>query len=83
MGWEFEDFIWPNTDTLYMVTEYLTVSSSGPAGEAQSSRMGVYNLTGETHNNKPVWSRYDGTEKIWYSSGNFIFYDVKGFITDT
>ena len=53
--------------------EYLTVSSSGPAGEVQSHRMGVYSLTGETHNNMPVWSRHEGPAKLFYTNGKFIF----------
>ena len=57
----------------FLGPEYLTVSSLGPAGEEQSSRMGVYSLTGETHNNKPLWSRHDGTATIFYTSGNFIY----------
>ena len=52
--------------------EYLTVSSSGPAGEEVSVMMGVYRQTGETHNNKPVWSRQEGPFEIFYSNGKFI-----------
>ena len=51
---------------------YLTVSSSGPVGEKQYSRMGVYRQSGETHNNRPVWSRHDGTMKLFYGNGKFI-----------
>ena len=51
---------------------YLTVSSSGPAGKEQYRRMGVYRQSGETHNNKPVWSRHDGTQKLFYNNGKFI-----------
>ena len=54
--------------------EYLTVSSSGPAGEEQYQLMGVYRLTEETHNNKPVWSRHQGPAKMYYTyeNGKFI-----------
>ena len=51
--------------------EYLTVSSSGPAGE-RYDLMGVYQLTEETHNKKPVWSRHEGPAKLYYDSGKFI-----------
>ena len=47
------------------------MSSSGPAGKKQEILMGVYRQTGETHNNKPVWSRHDGTRKLFYSNGKF------------
>ena len=49
--------------------QYLTVKSSGEAGKKKSGRMGVYEQTGEYHNKKPVWSRHDGTEKMFYSFG--------------
>lgn len=45
------------------------MSSSGPAGKEQYGRTGVYRQSGETHNNKPVWSRHDGTEKLFYDNG--------------
>ena len=54
--------------------EYLTVSSTGPAGTVQASRMGVYHLTGKYHNFKPTWTRHDGTQEIFYSSGKFILW---------
>ena len=57
---------------LFVGPEYLTVSSSGPAGKEQYLRMGVYRQSGETHNNKPVWSRHDGTMKLFYDNGKFI-----------
>merc|ERR550532_42306 len=50
--------------------EYLLVFSSGPAGEVQSIRMGVYHQSGE-HNDKPVWSRHDGSEKLFYSDSGY------------
>ena len=53
--------------------QYLTVKSSGEAGREQSGRMGVYLSTGEYHNEKPVWSKYDGTQKIFYDDGKFLF----------
>ena len=52
--------------------EYLTVSSSGQAGKEQDRRMGVYRQSGETHNKKPVWYRYDGTLKLFYGNGEFM-----------
>ena len=51
----------------FVVPEFLTVSSSGPAGEYHPIVMGVYSLTEETYANKPVWSNYDGSKKIYYS----------------
>ena len=57
----------------------LTVSSSGPAGKEQDRRMGVYLQSGETHNNKPVWSRHDGTQKLFYSSGKGTIQSKKFF----
>ena len=57
---------------MFVGPEYLTVSSSGPAGEVQSSRMGVYRQTGETHNKKPVWSRHEGPAFLYLNSGKFI-----------
>ena len=38
--------------------------------------MGVYHQTGEYHNGKPVWSRHDGTKKMFYSDGKFIFTEM-------
>ena len=40
--------------------------------------MGVYEQTGEYHNKKPVWSRHDGTEKMFYRSGKFPFTEMTG-----
>ena len=57
---------------IFVGPEYLIVSSSGPAGEKQYEKMGVYRQTGETHNNKPVWSRHQGPHKLFYSNGKFI-----------
>ena len=48
---------------------YLTVQSKGEAGRAQYARMGVYHLTGDYHNQKPVWSRHDGSKKLFYDNG--------------
>ena len=38
----------------------------------------MYKLTGEYHNEKPVWSRHDGTEKMFYDSGKFPFTGMTG-----
>ena len=38
--------------------------------------MGVYHQTEEYHNEKPVWSRHDGPEKMFYSDGKFIFTEM-------
>ena len=54
----------------------VTVKSSGEAGKKQFTKMGVYELTGEYHNKKPVWSKYDGTQKIFYDSGKFPFTEM-------
>ena len=43
----------------------------GLAGVDQPGSMGVYRLTEETHNNKPVWSRHDGTKKLFFDNGEF------------
>ena len=45
------------------------MSSSGPAGEKQSSLMGVYRQSGDTQNKKPVWSSLEGNAKVFYSNG--------------
>ena len=60
--------------SIFVAPEYLTVSSSGPAGDSTISSilMGVYRLTGETNNNKPVWSRHAGPFKLFYNNGKFI-----------
>ena len=34
--------------------------------------MGVFRLTNETHNKKPVWSRLDGTQKLFYNNRKFM-----------
>ena len=44
---------------------YLTVESSGKAGENWYNSLGVYSKTGEFHNNKTVWARHDGTSRIF------------------
>ena len=49
--------------------QYLTVKSSGEAGKEWFEMMGVYEQTGEYHNKKPVWSRHDGTQKMFYTKG--------------
>ena len=54
--------------------EYLTVSSTGPAWTKQADMMGVYHLTGESHNGKPTWARHEGAEKIFYANGKFILW---------
>ena len=51
--------------------EYLTVSSSGPAGEKQASRMGDFRLTYETHNQRPVWASLN--QKLYYNKRKFTF----------
>ena len=43
------------------------MSSSGPAGKKQGNMMGVYRQSGETHDDKPVWSRHQGPEKLYYN----------------
>ena len=40
--------------------------------------MGVYEKTGEFHNEKPVWSRHDGTQKMFYNSRKFPFTEMTG-----
>ena len=54
--------------SIFVAPEYLTVSSSGPAGEKFRQLMGVFRLTRETHNNKPVWARHAGPDKIFYTT---------------
>ena len=71
----------------FVVPYYLTVSSSGPAGEKQDSKMGVYHQSGETRNNKPIWSRHEGPEKLFYRNGKFrnivmMISNVHNHITD-
>ena len=50
--------------------------------ERSSSVLGVYHQTGEYHNEKPVWSRHDGTKKIYYSYGKLTFTEITA-ITNT
>jgi len=50
---------------------YLTVTSTGPAGKKQGSRLGVYQQIGETHHGKPVWERHDGTMKLFYDNRGY------------
>ena len=62
---------------IFVVPEYLTVTSSGPAGVEQYDLMGVYQLTEENHNKKPVWSLlnnevYKDPVKLVYDNGKFI-----------
>ena len=53
--------------------EYLAVYSSGAAGGMkQGVKMGFYHQSGESNNKKPVWSRHDGTKKLFYANGKFI-----------
>ena len=42
--------------------------------------MGVYHQNREDHNDRPVWSRHDGTEKIYYDydNGKFPFTEMTG-----
>ena len=51
--------------------KYLTVSSSGPAGEKQASRMGSFRLTNKTHNKKPVWS--SSNQNIFSNNGKSLY----------
>jgi len=72
-GWRYWDgTAWTSDDTLELQIiygpRYLTVESSGEAGKVQYDRMGVYEKTGEYHNEKPVWSRLDGTDKMFYDN---------------
>ena len=60
------------SDFIAGAPEYLTVNSSGPAGAEQYYSTGVFRLTGETHNNKPVWSRHHGPPKLFYSKSKSI-----------
>ena len=52
---------------------YLTVASTGEAGEVWYSSLGVYSKTGARHNNKTVWRRHDGTKTIYYSTGSQLY----------
>ena len=49
------------------------VKSSGVAGKMRYDLMGVYEQNREYHNKKPVWSRHDGTQKMFYDNGRFPF----------
>ena len=62
-------YLYPDTELLG--PQYLTVKSSGEARKVWYSYMGVYEKTGEYHNKRPVWSRHDGTQKMFYSNGKF------------
>ena len=42
----------------------------------QYDRMGVYEQTEEYHNKKPIWSRHDGTQKMFYNSRKFPFTEM-------
>ena len=55
--------------------EYLTVSSSGPAGKVQYYSMGVFRLTEEKHNNKSVWYRHSEIMAMFYDNGKGNIYD--------
>ena len=57
------------TPSPFLGPQYLTVQSKGEAGRAQYARMGVYHLTGDYNNQKPVWSRHDGSKKLFYDNG--------------
>ena len=54
---------------IFVVPEYLTVSSSGPAGTEQYYSMGVFRLTEEKHNNKSVWYRHSEIMAMFYDNG--------------
>ena len=65
-------------NVIFVGPYYLTVSSSGPAGEKNGrDRMGVYRQSGE-YNNKPVWSRQEGQwtndnpQWLYYDNGKII-----------
>jgi len=48
----------------------LTVrSDQGPAGEEHWEKMGEYTKSELKHNNKPVWTNWDQSRKIYYHSG--------------
>ena len=67
-------FLDPDT---FLGPQYLTVKSCGKGGkERYSSELGYYQQTSELHNNKPVWSKQDGTMKIYYSYGEFTFKEI-------
>ena len=42
--------------------------------------MGVYEQTGEYHIEKPVWSRHDGPEKMFYFNGKFPLIEMTGIL---
>jgi len=71
VGWDYaEDFIWPNTDTLYMI-DYptsITVTSTGPAAEEHPNLMGLYNKDDEVANLRPVYKKTDRDYFIFYDS---------------
>ena len=49
----------------------LTVSSTGPAATAQSSKMGVYLLTDQTFNNFPVYEKAGGGMFLYVSDNGY------------
>jgi len=62
---------WVNQPPPVPGPQYLTVKSCGKGGkERYSSELGYYQQTSEYHNKKPVWSKQDGTMKIYYSYGS-------------
>ena len=68
-------FLFHNSYKIYIIVftgpEFLTITTSGPAGELWSRKMGVYRQSGETHNKRPVWSRLDGKLQLFYDNGKF------------
>ena len=48
----------------------------------QYDRMGVYEQTEEYHNKKPIWSRHDVTQKMFYTNGKFPFTEMTGNINN-
>jgi len=68
---------WVNQPPPVPGPQYLTVKSCGKGGkERYSSELGYYQQTSEYHNKKPVWSKQDGTMKIYYSYGEFTFTEI-------
>ena len=47
--------------------DQLTLASTGGAEEFWYSSLGVYSKTGERHNNKTVWARHHGNQKIFFN----------------
>jgi len=59
------------TDSVPVCPPTLTVSSDqGPAGEKQWILMGEYTRSDEDHVNKPVWTNWDGSQKMYYHAGS-------------